>query len=79
VQVHPDDLPAVICFRHRGPPVPWWRRMSGNFQHPPGAEARSFIASREDGLDKPDPKVAEFAPIESREGHGQTRRAISGH
>jgi hypothetical protein len=20
VQVHPDDLPAVICFRHRGPP-----------------------------------------------------------
>jgi hypothetical protein len=22
-----------------------------NFQHPPGAEARSFIASREDGLD----------------------------
>jgi len=22
VQVHPDDLPAVICFRHRGPPLP---------------------------------------------------------
>jgi len=20
VQVHPDDLPAVVCFRHRGPP-----------------------------------------------------------
>jgi site-specific DNA recombinase len=45
VQVHPDDLPAVICFRHRGPPVPWWRRMLANFQHPPGAEARSFITS----------------------------------
>ncbi len=24
----------------------------------------------EDGLDKPDPKVAEFAPIGSREGYG---------
>jgi len=23
----------------------WWRRMLANFQHPPGAEARSFIAS----------------------------------
>jgi hypothetical protein len=23
----------------------WWRRMLRNFQHPPGAEARSFIAS----------------------------------
>src|SRR5260370_30596825 len=22
VQVHPDDLPAVICSRHRGPPLP---------------------------------------------------------
>jgi hypothetical protein len=45
VQVHPDDLPAVIRFIHRGTPVPWWRRMRGNFQHPPGAEARSFITS----------------------------------
>src|SRR5512135_2746041 len=24
----------------------WWRRMPCTFQHPPGAEARSFIASR---------------------------------
>jgi hypothetical protein len=24
----------------------WWRRMLDHFQHPPGAEARSFIASR---------------------------------
>jgi hypothetical protein len=45
VQIDPDDLPAIVCFRHRGPPVPWWTRMSGNFQHPPGTEARSFIAS----------------------------------
>ena len=22
VQVDPDDLPAVVCFRHRGPPLP---------------------------------------------------------
>jgi hypothetical protein len=29
----------------------WWRRMPCTFQHPPGAEARSFIASREAGLD----------------------------
>src|SRR5437016_5514334 len=26
----------------------WWRRMLCTFQHPPGAEARSFIASAED-------------------------------
>jgi hypothetical protein len=26
VQVHPDDLPAVIGFRHKGLPT-WWRRM----------------------------------------------------
>jgi site-specific DNA recombinase len=49
VQVHPDDLPAVIPFIHRGPPVPWWRRMLCTFQHPPGAEARSFIASLTNG------------------------------
>ena len=26
VQVHPDDLPAVVGFRHKGLPT-WWRRM----------------------------------------------------
>ena len=45
VQVHPDDLPAVICFRHRGPPLPGGDGCFANFQHPPGAEARSFITS----------------------------------
>jgi hypothetical protein len=29
------------------------------------------------GLDKPDPKVAEFAPIGSREGYGQTLQRVS--
>ena len=29
-----------------GPPFSWWRRMLGNFQHPPGSgRLRSFIAS----------------------------------
>jgi hypothetical protein len=31
--------------------------------------------TREDGLDKPGPRVAEFAPIGSREGYGQTFNA----
>ena len=68
VQVHPDDLPAVICFRHRGPPVPWWRRMLRNFQHPPGAEARSFIASREVTLD---PGASAGTPVR-RQGPGRS-------
>ena len=65
VQVHPDDQPAVICFRHRGPPVPWWRRTLCNFQHPPGAEARSFIASRESALDTSPPanRAAAISPM----------------
>jgi hypothetical protein len=46
VQVHADDLPAVICCLHRGLPT-WRRRMPCNFQHPPGSgRLRSFIASR---------------------------------
>jgi hypothetical protein len=44
VQIHPDDLLAVIGFGHKGLPD-WWRRTLGNFQHPPEAEARFFIAS----------------------------------
>jgi hypothetical protein len=66
VQVHPDDLPAVICFRHRGPPVPWWRRMLANFQHPPGAEARSFIASQRDGPDRRSATLRRFPPYRRR-------------
>jgi hypothetical protein len=51
VQVDPDDLPAVIRCIHRRASFAWWRRMLCTFQHPPGAEARSFIASREVTLD----------------------------
>jgi hypothetical protein len=42
VQVHPDDFPAYIGFW--GLPT-WLETDACNFQHPPGAEARSFIAS----------------------------------
>jgi hypothetical protein len=42
----PDDLPAIISFRHSRASLAWLRRMSGNSQHPPGAEARFFSASQ---------------------------------
>ena len=40
VQIHPDDLPAVVGFRHKGLPN-LVETDACNFQHPPGAEARS--------------------------------------
>ena len=40
------------------------------FQHPPGAEARSFIASREDDLDGTCP-AKEMAAIGSMDASGQ--------
>ncbi len=44
--------------------------MPANFQHPPGAEARSFIASREDDLDRTRPDH-EMAATGSRDTSGQ--------
>jgi hypothetical protein len=50
VQIHAHDLTAVIRCLHWGLPITWWRRMLGNFQHPPGSgRLRSFIASRTTG------------------------------
>ena len=47
VQVHADDLPAVIRCLHWGLPITWWETDACNFQHPPGSgRLRSFIASR---------------------------------
>src|SRR5690349_23433748 len=44
--------------------------MLGNFHHPPGAEARSFIASRESALDTSTPanRSAAVSPMGERGG-----------
>ena len=49
--------------------------MLRNFQHSPGAEARSFIASREDGLDRTCPDL-ELAAIGSRDTSGQGQALV---
>src|SRR5215472_5602717 len=45
VQVHADDLPSYAV--SIGASLPWWRRILGDFQHPPvSGRLRPFIASR---------------------------------
>ena len=44
VPLHPDDLPPGVVFVHKGLPV-LVETDACNFQHPPEAEARFFMAS----------------------------------
>jgi hypothetical protein len=65
-KVHAGLLPVRHCPR-RASLVKAFRdrRATGHRGKMPG------VRTREDGLDKPGPRVAEFAPIGSREGDGQ--------
>ena len=56
----------------------WWRRMLCNFQHPPGAEARSFIASRKAVLDT-FPPADRSAAVSPMGGNGGATRTAAGY